>query len=145
MNTTDERELILSALQKYVRQRPGFEYGNYGDATSYRADVREATKQLQHAERMLSAVGWRNGIDAQALKDAMRRAFSGRLSWDGKTLSYCAGQYFPMEFRAAACAVLASALWEYWRENGPTDVSGDGIRAFARRELGASIGRRWFR
>ena len=30
-------------------------------------------------------------------------------------LDYCTGQYWPTEYRAAACVVLASALWAYWR------------------------------
>jgi hypothetical protein len=32
-------------------------------------------------------------------------------------IDYCTGQYFPTEYRRAACAVLASALWEYTREH----------------------------
>lgn len=80
-------------------------------------------------------------------------------------LTYCAGQYFPTEYRKAACAVLASALWGYFRanladsftedHNGETRYTGsvkalrgmsygDAIRATARRELSPRIARRWF-
>lgn len=142
--TTDEREAILAALQKLVRSRPGFDFANYGDLSSYRADVRVATRQLNHAETMLATIGWRGSIAAEDLKLAIRRAFSGRLSWDGKALSYCAGQYYPMEFRAAVCAVLANTLWDYWRRNDPSR-SADAIRKLARSELGISIAREWFR
>jgi hypothetical protein len=141
--TINEREEILGALQRFVRSRPGFESCNYGSGSGYRSDVRVATRQLHHAEAMLAAVSWRS-VDAEALKSALKSAFGGRLSWENGALHYCAGQYYPMEFRAAACSVLASALWAYWRESNPTG-SGDDIRKTARRELGAAIGREWFR
>jgi hypothetical protein len=67
---------------------------------------------------------------------------SGRLTWDGKRLDYCAGQYFPTEYRAAACRTLASALWCYWSDGGRH--SADQIRAAARRHLGRGIAKRWF-
>lgn len=33
------------------------------------------------------------------------------------TIDYCTGQYWPTEYRRAVCAVLASAIWDYWREH----------------------------
>jgi hypothetical protein len=44
-------------------------------------------------------------------------------------LDYCTGQYFPTEYRRAACAVLASALWSAKRDNMPAPryVMGDGV------------------
>jgi hypothetical protein len=148
MNTTDERELIIAALWRFVASRPGLEFANYGDMSSYRAEMRSITKDRHQAERLLNAVAWRS-ITADHLKDAMRGAFSGRLSWDGKALSYCAGQYYPTEYRAAVCAVLRSALWDYWSRNyaeakGTYEGCGDSIRQTARMELGMSIARRWF-
>lgn len=50
-------------------------------------------------------------------------------------LEYCAGQYWPTEYRAAACAVLASALWSYKRDRcmpEPAYVVG-GKHAYAER------------
>jgi hypothetical protein len=148
MSTTDERTLILNCLERFIASRPGLEFCNYGDVSSYRAEMRSITKDRHQAERMLLAVSWRTSITAEHLKEALRSSFSGRLSWDGTALSYCAGQYYPTEYRRAVCAVLASALWNYWRENcAPKTESeswGDNIRRTARRELGASIARRWF-
>ena len=81
------------------------------------------------------------------------------------SLDYCTGQYFPTEYRKAVCAVLASALWGYFRANiaesmtedgpdgqkyaGPVKALrgmsyGDAIRATARRELSRGVARRWF-
>jgi hypothetical protein len=67
---------------------------------------------------------------------------SGRLIWDGKRLDYCAGQYFPTEYRAAVCRALASVLWNYWRDGGR--YTADQIRAAAKSNLGRGITRRWF-
>lgn len=157
--TTSDREAMLDALQVFIRQRPGFEWANYGDGPSYRADVRRAGKDLRDAETLLRAVRWRRGcvIDPNQ---------SGRLSWDAerKGWCYCTGQYFPTEFRAAACSLLASALFDYWwqclpenkvtythnTENGELTKRFEGLRAGewirrqARRELGATLAKRWF-
>lgn len=110
-----ERELILANLDAFVRQRSGMDYRDYGDAASYRSEQRAVTRDLHDYRTLRAAVQWRDGIDAAALKDAFR-AFSGRLTWNGKRMDYCTGQYFPTEYRKAACAVLASALWDYTRD-----------------------------
>lgn len=34
-------------------------------------------------------------------------------------IDYCTGQYFPTEYRRAACAVLSQALWDYRRDDMP--------------------------
>jgi hypothetical protein len=161
----DEREKILSALDRFTRQRAGLEFGNYGDVSAYRSEQRSITRDLHDFRALLSAVSWRTGIDADALKESFR-AFSGRLTWDGENLSYCTGQYFPTEYRKAACAVLASALWDYTRDKcmpegsrqgadtGPllyrnfTDkghiTAGDWLRKYFRREFGRRIASRYF-
>ena len=153
---TTERELILEKLDAFVRQRSGMDYRNYGDAASYRSEQRSITRDLHDYRALRSAVQWRESIDAAALKEAFR-AFSGRLTWDGKRLDYCIGQYFPTEYRKAACAVLASALWDYTREHAmplapdgraadrPGGLSPGGwLRRHFRREFGRGIATRWF-
>lgn len=141
MNTTNERILIIAALWQWIGQRPGLDFANYGDVKSYRAELRSITRDLHDARRLLRDVETTN-ISADALKDALRRSYSGRLSWDGKRLDYTTGQYWPTEYRRAACAVLASALWEHYRE---ADDTGDSIRARFRRMYGQGMARRWFR
>ena len=140
---THARETILSALDTFARQRPGLEYGNYGDPVSYRAEMRSITKDLHHARALLRVVGM-SSIDSPALERAFKDAYSGRLSWDGKRLDYCVGQYWPTEYRRAVCAVLASALWSFYRDYCCCDT-GDKIRAAARRNLPLSVARRWFK
>jgi hypothetical protein len=144
-----ERQAILDALDKFTRQRSGMDSRNYGDVASYRSEQRSITRDLHDFRALLAAVSLRDGIDATELKEAFR-AFSGRLTWDGSRLDYCTGQYFPTEYRKAACAVLASALWEYTRAGMPTGGTHDGrsngdyLRDYFRKEFGRGIANRWF-
>lgn len=147
--TTTTRDTILDAIAAFIESRPGLDWRNYGDGPAYRAEARAITQDLHHARALLAAVRWRSSIDAPQLLDALRHNFSGRLSWDDQrqALEYCTGQYYPTEYRRAACAVLAGALWAHWRECTITPVAAtpaDRIRMQARRELGAAIARRWF-
>lgn len=156
----NHRAMIINALRDWIKQRPGLEFGNYGDVRTYRAELRSIARDRRDAETLLTAVASNDDIGADALEAAFRGAFSGRLSavWcrrdaDGRLekceragadrlcLDYCTGQYWPTEYRRAACAVLASALWEYHRDHAT--VPGD-IRAHFRREFGARTQRRWF-
>lgn len=66
-------------------------------------------------------------------------------SWNGAKLDYCTGQYWQTEYRRAACAVLASAIWSYWRDGLTGENIGDRLRASARRTFGRGIASRWFR
>lgn len=166
------RESILNALAAWIKQRPGLEFGNYGDMKSYRAELRQIAKDRRDAETLLRAVALRPSITAKDLI-AATRAYSGRLQIKPEVrkvrepidsielepsgrviIDYCTGQYWPTEYRKAACAVLASALWEDTRVNIPTDSTrerlqpgvsaGDWIRNKFRREFGPSIAQRWF-
>lgn len=115
---------ILAALTAYARQRPGFDPRNYGTASSYNADRRRALRQLHDVERMASAVAWRSiGPD-----DLVQAARGGRVTITERDetfhvmpgtvcVDYCAGQYFPTEFRGAIARVLASAVWDWTREH----------------------------
>lgn len=162
----DKKELILDALEKFARQRPGVDFGNYGDVSAYRAELRGITRALHDARLLLGAVE-HSGITADDIIKASEGAFSGRLiikiDGDKVTIGYCAGQYWCTEYRNAVCAVLASALWTHKRdhcmpegvlmhnqETGETMRRYDGLRAgdwsrrkFAR-EFGRGVASRWF-
>lgn len=99
----------------------------------------------KHARTMLRAVELRDSITAEMVLEASRSAYSGRLQFverGGKVgVDYTTGQYFPTEYRNAACAVLASVLWHYWQAGCKT---GEEIRKRARAEFGPAIARTWF-
>ena len=146
MNTND-RQTILDALYKWIHQRPGLDFGNYGDVAVYRSEVRSITRDLHDARLLLRAVEL-SSVSAETLEGAFR-AFSGRLTWDGKHLDYCTGQYWPTEYRKAAAAVLASALWDHYRDDFAASAkngesAGDAIRRNFRRQYGKRIQARWF-
>jgi len=92
-----DKQQIITALYAWVAQRPGLEFGNYGDVKGYRAELRSITRDLQDARTLLRAVEL-SGITGEELAQAFGRAYSGRLSWDGKRLDYCTGQYWPTEY-----------------------------------------------
>lgn len=158
---TLSRAELLQRLERFIAQRPGFSPANYGDSASYRADARTATRQLNDARAMLAAISWReSSITADDIRAALRSG--GRLTLrDDGTLDYCTGQYWPTEYRAGVCRVLATILWDYWRDNmpardgngkipGPNRFGGamspgDYLRRTARAELGRTIADRWFR
>lgn len=162
MNTnteTNERELMLASLRAFVRQRPGFEPANYENEATYRADVRRAGRDLRHAEELIRAVTLRPSC-------ALSPKQAGRLTWDAgeKRWDYVIGQYFPTEYRAAACRVLVSALWDWYVENLPKHKlthtynqqtgeiaervdglrAGDWVRRQAGIDLGPRLAGRWF-
>lgn len=162
------KEQVLTALHRFVSQRPGLEYANYGDISAYRSEMRSITKDRHHAETLMGAVARHADIGADDIIKASQGAFSGRLTIreDDKgrcVIDYCAGQYFPTEYRKAVCAVMASALWDYYREHcmpegelvhnqetGETFKryrgmrAGDYLRGCAKREFGKAIAGRWF-
>lgn len=172
------KHAICEALSRWINQRPGFDPGNY-DRAGYRADSRRVQQQRRDALRLLMEVTRHDTLTADDLLKASRGAFSGRLTilteptLNNRTrIDYCTGQYFCTEYRAAACAVLASALWGWTREHAmppPYDwddtehgrtneryswapgqretflSAGDWLRAHFAHEFGRGIAQRWFR
>lgn len=115
-----DKQAIIAALREFVNQRPGLEWANYGEASSYRAEMRQIMRDRKEAHILLNACAWRDSITAEMMLDGFR-AFSGRLSIgqdaQGRVkLDYCAGQYYPTEYRKAVCAVAASVLWDWMRD-----------------------------
>ena len=140
-----DKSTIIAALRKWINQRPGLEFGNYGDPVAYRAEVRSIGKDLQHARAMVNYVAWHDSITADMILHA---AGSGRLTLtadgDKVTINYVTGQYWPTEYRRAVCHLMSSVIWAWLRENCDYKT-GDDIRKAARRELGAGVARRWFK
>jgi len=138
--TTPSRGEILSLLRQFIHQRPGFEWGNYAPhRDAYRADYNRALRDLHDAGGLLAEIAFRDSIDAKKILYVLTSG--GRLEWSGKGLEYTAGQYFPTEYRAATCQVLATILWNYFRDDceakSPSEYAMKHIR-------NKSLARRWF-
>jgi hypothetical protein len=138
------KQQLITALGKFINQRSGIEWANYGSREAFMGDYRLIIRHGKHARTMLKSVELRGGITAKDIIEATR-AYAGRLQFaenaDGVYVDYTAGQYFPTEYRKAACAILSSALWAYW---APDYKTGDEIREMARREFGRGIASTWF-
>lgn len=141
---TANRQTLIAALYAFIGQRSGIEWGNYGGSReAFMGDYRPILRHGHHARQMLRYVEL-SGITAEALIEATS-AFCGRLQFiqrdNGVGIDYTTGQYFPTEYRNAACAVLARAIWHHWR---PDCGTGDDIRRRARREFGRAVESTWF-
>lgn len=131
---------LLSLIETFISQRSGIDRRNYGDRESFMGDYREILRDGRDARTMLKAIEW-SSMEADDLLYGFI-AFSGRLTVTTSGLEYCTGQYFPTEYRAAACAVMASALWNYYRT---PEMTGDDLRKLFTKKFGRGIARRWFR
>lgn len=183
----DKKQAIVDALYAWINQRPGLDPANYfcgGDwrenRRNYDSERRRILRQRNDALRLLRQVELIDSISADDLLAAFQGAFSGRLSCkdisarydDGSiywrfSLDYCTGQYWPTEYRAAAAAVLAHALWNWKRDkcmpkpNGKLKrnsamlgeiehdniegkTPGDWLRSSFRREFGTAFQKRYF-
>jgi len=140
------KQTIIDALHQWIAQRPGLEFSNYGNVSSYRAEMRSIGRDLQHARAMVNYVSWHDSITAEMIMSAADNG--GRLTLtvngDKVRIDYVTGQYWPTEYRRAVCALMSSVIWAWLRENCEYKT-GDDIRKAARRELGQSIANRWFK
>lgn len=136
---------ICAMLRTFIAQRSGLDWRNY--ASDWVSDWRgmaafhsDRNRILQHGRdaRALLAFVERSSMPVEFI---MRELETGRLTFDSVRgeLDYCAGQYFPTEYRAAVCRTLSSAIWRFYRDNVTTDV-----RQFARDTFGRGIASRWF-
>lgn len=153
-----DKTALIQTLRRFIAQRPGLDPRNYVSHNrdiegfaAYRADSRAITKDKHDAEALLSYIERRDSITAEDIVRASKNAFAGRLTitpkGEGFEIDYCIGQYWPMEYRRATAAVAVSAIWERLREDAPQDfpfLEAKTVREAARRELGATLARRWF-
>lgn len=160
------KQTILAALRAFLATRPGFDFGNYSDRASFLSEMRQATRQRNDAERFLRDIELRDSISWQDIFDATR---GGRIDMhligDGCSVGYTAGQYYPLEYRAAVARLAASVLWAWKRDHampegslrhnsetgetlhryGPQELrAGDWLRASFAREYGRGLAARYF-
>jgi len=140
------KQTIIDALHQWINQRPGLEFSNYGDVSSYRAELRSIGRDLQHARTMVNYVAWHDSITAEMIMSAADNGGRLTLTIDGDKvrIDYVTGQYWPTEYRRAVCSLISSVIW-YWLRENCEYKTGDDIRKAARRELGNSIANRWFK
>jgi hypothetical protein len=142
-----ERQIIIYALHRFISQRSGIDSQDYGNRESFIEDCKQIVKDGRMAREMLWVVEF-SSMPSEVLLDSFR-AFSGRLKFENGNCEYIIGQYFPTEYRLAACAVLAAALrnWYGRDANGEAWLEGHTDRAlnWAKRHLRRSTVRIWFK
>jgi hypothetical protein len=147
--TTTSRAAVLAGLARFIAQRSGIDPRNYrtswADKAGHAAFMDDYRKILRHgrdARTLLRAVELRGDITADDMAE-LSRGRRLELLPDGSAWHYTAGQYFAVEYRAAACGLLAAALWQKWRSDNAA-ATADDLRRNARREFGRAIAGRWF-
>lgn len=151
--TTIEKAAAVDMLRRYIATRSGIDRRNYqrgptddDGRRAFLSDYRDILRDGRHARRMLEYIAARDGITAADILSA--RNGNGRLSFEtipgtvnGWRLEYTAGQYFAVEYRAAACGLLAGIVRRYLSACGysPADIRREAGRAFGR-----GIAGRWF-
>lgn len=97
------------ALVDYAAQSTGLDYGNYGEPTSYRSELRNIGKDWERVRNLIRAAIDLGVTDAEIIAKGPH-AYSGRLTWNGKEWDYCTGQYWPTEYRKAVAAILDACV-----------------------------------
>jgi len=76
MSSNWPKQIIIEALRRWIEQRPGLEFANYGEIRAYRAEQLNITRDLHHARELLRAVEFRDSITGEDIL----RAANGRLT-----------------------------------------------------------------
>lgn len=139
----------IEKLTKFVNQRPGLDFCNYGDSKSYNAESREITRDRNDFYELLSLFlrRYEGGANDALTKELTNT--TGRLTLKGDNLEYCTGQYFCTEYRPAANRVLVSLIWNSYRdeknsEGEPVYKTGPEFRKAIKSNLSRRIGKLYF-
>lgn len=116
------KTLKIDLLDVFVSQRPNLSFSDYGDLSAYRSDYAVILKGLHVFNEL-------KGILTQCFeRDEIEKALtlnlnkeSNRLFLHNGELNYIVGQYFPTEYRGAACSALYSALRSLASKHYPED------------------------
>ena len=132
-------------LVNFVQQRPNLEFANYGDIKYYRQDSREITNDRNDFFELLRFA--QSKLNSEELElmlfDYLKHSSRRLTANEDGSLRYITGQYFPTEYRAAACSALASMLWDYVRENYEFKT-GEDMRKYFRRNFGRRVCKNYF-
>jgi len=106
----------IEKLTKFVNQRPGLDFCNYGDVSAYRSESAEITRDRTDYFELLSLAFSRINNLNEVAENYLKNS-SGRLTLNDKgNLEYCTGQYFPTEYRPSVNRILANLIWASYRD-----------------------------
>lgn len=130
----------LDALDALVDSRPMLEPGNYATLADYRADQRGNMQARADYWRIRACIAPDNHTLFEIARGS-RITFTG--PDDALVADYCAGQYYPIEYRRACVRLIASAWWQA-QAGRLAEADAQYIRTVAKAVFGPGIARRWF-
>lgn len=138
----------IELLCKFVNQRAGLCFADYGDRTIYMRESREITKDRADFYEFLN-LGYRLCDDLNERLIKYLTNTGDRLTLENNKLKYITGQYFPTEYRPAATRAIKSIIWDSIREEKDTNGNfiyntGDEIRAVFKRNLSRRAYKNYF-
>ncbi len=105
-STTDKTEHLVAVLNRFIRQRPGFDRADYmGYDSALRSDMRAASKYRQPALDQLERLSTETGEDIcwpAVVKTNHYNRVRVLMDGDHLAVEYTAGQYMPTEYRYGA-------------------------------------------
>lgn len=141
----------IEKLNKFVNQKPGLDFANYGDYKLYRSEMREITADRRDYFELLSLAFTRYDGKLNEVVEEYLKKSSGRLTLNEKgNLEYYTGQYWCTEYRPAANRLLADLIWrDYMNEtesNTPNPIykNGHEIRKAIKRNVSRRIMKNYF-
>lgn len=145
MTTTTTTEKLV----RFVNQRPGLDFSNYGDVSAYRSESREITKDRQDFFELFALASRRCDNLEQQLTDHLSKTSDRLLLNKDGNLEYCTGQYFPTEYRPAANRVLRTLIWNSYRDEKDSEgkevyTDGHQIRKAIKRNLSRRVSKHYF-
>jgi len=139
----------IEKLTKFVNQRPGLDFADYGNVSLYRKEMAEITRDRNDYFELLALAHSRvdnlNEVLTEKLSNSENRL---SLSKEGNII-YCTGQYFPTEYRPAANAALKYIIWRSYANemdsnNNPVYTDGIAIRKAIKRRVSRRVYRLYF-
>lgn len=109
----------IESLYDFATKKPGIspiDYGGYNEW--YRKDSKEATKQRLIFLDLYRAVN--SVLTSEQIEKQLERyeaSKKDRMHYNGEKWEYTAGQYYPLEYRAAAARILWHILYSYVAES----------------------------
>ena len=139
----------VQKLIKFVNQRPGLDFNNYGESKSYNSESREITKDRNDFFELLSFA--QNRIeDFESKLTFNLTQSSGRLTLKNGEIDYCTGQYFCTEYRPAANRVITQLIWNDFRDEkepnsaNPIYKDGHAMRKAISRRVSMRVRKNYF-
>lgn len=137
----------IDLLTQFVNRRPGLDFSNYGDYKLYHNELNEINRDKKDFYELLGLAS-RRIENLEEKLTALLSDNSGRLFLENGEIVYHTGQYFPTEYRPAACAKIARLIWLDYaneKENGePIYKDGHEIRHAISRNVSRRVMKNYF-